>query len=100
MRKWSIVAGCLLALTACRTIPAPAPYHLVPGTLAPNRGPDGNSVFLDAPNGLILTGVAYPERFAIPGLSNQRDERERQVPGPGWLLGHGSGSRSSVSALT
>jgi tRNA pseudouridine38-40 synthase len=49
------------------------------------------------PHGLILTGVDYPERFAIPGLS---DERARQFPGPGWFSGHGSGSRSSVSTLT
>jgi len=52
------------------------------------------------PHGLILTGVEYPERFAIPRLSDERDERERQAPGPGWLPSHGSGSRSSVSTLT
>lgn len=49
------------------------------------------------PHGLILTGVDYPEQFEITTLS---DERERQFPGPGWLSGHGSGSRSSVSTLT
>lgn len=49
------------------------------------------------PHGLILTGVDYPERFAISGLS---EERERQFPGPAWFSGYGSGSRSSVSTLT
>ena len=29
-------------------------WHLVPGSFAPGRGPDGNSVFLEAPEGLIL----------------------------------------------
>jgi tRNA pseudouridine38-40 synthase len=52
------------------------------------------------PHGLILTGVDYPERFAIPGLSHERDERARQAPGPEWLRGDGTGSRSSVSTLT
>ena len=52
------------------------------------------------PHGLTLTGVDYPERYEIPGLSLERDERERQVPGPSWLPGHRSGSRSSVSTLT
>ena len=37
------------------------------------------------PHGLILTGVDYPDHSGIPGLSVERDERERQVPGPGWL---------------
>ena len=49
------------------------------------------------PHGLILTGVDYPEQFAIVEAS---DERAVQLPGPGWLAGHGSGSRSSVSTLT
>lgn len=49
------------------------------------------------PHGLILTGVDYPEHFEI---TRQSEERDRQVPGPAWFLGHGSGSRSSVSTLT
>ena len=49
------------------------------------------------PHGLILTGVDYPEQFEITRVS---DERAVQLPGPGWLAGDGSGSRSSVSTLT
>lgn len=49
------------------------------------------------PRGLILTGVEYPEQFEITQAS---DERAIQLPGPDWLPGHGSGSRSSVSTLT
>jgi tRNA U38,U39,U40 pseudouridine synthase TruA len=49
------------------------------------------------PHGLILTGVDYPDYFEVTGRSH---EEHQQVPGPGWLPGHGSGSRSSVSALT
>ena len=45
----------ILAAILCISARAPAPgWHLVPGSLEPNRGPDGNSVFLDAPAGLIL----------------------------------------------
>lgn len=45
----------ILAAILCVSATAPAPdWHLVPGSLEPNRGPDGNSVFLDAPDGLIL----------------------------------------------
>lgn len=49
------------------------------------------------PHGLILTGVEYPEHLEVIGRSR---EANQQVPGPGWLAGHGSGSRSSVSTLT
>jgi tRNA pseudouridine38-40 synthase len=49
------------------------------------------------PHGLILTGVDFPSPFEITPHS---DERALQLPGPGWLSGHGSGSRSSVSTLT
>jgi tRNA pseudouridine38-40 synthase len=49
------------------------------------------------PHGLILTGVDYPDHLEVTGRSH---EELQQVPGPGWLSGHGSGSRSSVSTLT
>jgi tRNA pseudouridine38-40 synthase len=49
------------------------------------------------PHGLILTGVEYPAQFEIPG---QREERDRQFPGPGWLPATRSGGRSAVSTLT
>ncbi len=57
----------LLVAAACASgasaQPAPGePYHLIPGSVIPNRGPDGNSVFLDAPDGLILVDTGrHPE---------------------------------------
>lgn len=46
----------LLALALAAPAPASDPpgWHLVPGSFEPGRGPDGNSVFLEAPEGLIL----------------------------------------------
>ena len=42
--------------------PPREPYHLVPGSFRPSREPDGNSIFLDAPEGLILVDTGrHPE---------------------------------------
>jgi tRNA pseudouridine38-40 synthase len=51
------------------------------------------------PQGLILTGVDYPEQFETTGSSTtSTDEPRRQLyPGPDWRPGDRSGSRSSVS---
>lgn len=43
----------LLSLFLAAATPASG-WTLVPGSFAPGRGPDGNSVLLDAPDGLIL----------------------------------------------
>ena len=101
MRKWSIVAGCLLALTACQTIPAPAPYHLVPGTLAPNRGPDGNSVFLDAPNGLILidTGRHPEHRDRLLARARTRGRPVAAIVNTHWHLDHSTGNADLRAAF-
>ena len=49
----------LLAVTllgsSCASAEAPAPiYHLIPGSVPLDKGPDGNSILLDAPDGLIV----------------------------------------------
>ena len=64
MRTFIILAA-LLCLGA-RTPAAPA-WHLIPGQVDPAglKGPDGNSVFLDAPEGLILVDTGrHPEHSA------------------------------------
>ena len=45
--------------------PAAPSYHLIPGAMPPDKGPDGNSIFLDAPEGLILIDTGrHPEHSA------------------------------------
>ncbi len=53
----------MLALTLAQSAPAPtAPAareiapdtYLIPGAMLPNRGPDGNTVVLATPSGLIV----------------------------------------------
>jgi len=54
----------LLAL-ALLAIAAPAfaePYHLIPGAVPLDSGPDGNTVVLEAPQGLIVFDTGrHPE---------------------------------------
>ena len=54
--RLSALLTAILLCAACATTPpeTATAWHLVPGTFEPDRGPDGNSVFLDAPRGLIL----------------------------------------------
>jgi glyoxylase-like metal-dependent hydrolase (beta-lactamase superfamily II) len=73
---------------------ASASYHLVPGTLAPNRGPDGNSVFLDAPDGLILVDTGrHPEhRDRLLAYARERGRPILAVVNTHWHLDHSTGN--------
>src|SRR6185369_11293231 len=38
------------------------PFHLIPGQVSANKGPDGNTIILDAPKGLIVIDTGrHPE---------------------------------------
>ncbi|MGZ8282593.1 MAG: MBL fold metallo-hydrolase [Allosphingosinicella sp.] len=96
MRILSAVLACLLGLTAA---PVPAAdletgYHLVPGTFEPNRGPDGNSVFLDAPDGLILvdTGRHPAHRDRLLAYARERGRPIAAVINTHWHLDHSTGN--------
>ena len=57
----------------------------IPGTFEPNRGPDGNSVFLDAPDGLILVDTgrhpAHRDRLlAYAARARPAGRRDLQHP--------------------
>ena len=66
MRRLTVAFACLLAFHSTSQARAQTDWHLVPGTFEPDRGPDGNSVFLDAPDGLILVDTGrHPEHQEI-----------------------------------
>ena len=73
---------------------AAAGYHLVPGTLAPDRGPDGNSIFLDAPDGLILVDTGrHPEhRDRLLGYARERGRPIVAIVNTHWHLDHSTGN--------
>ena len=75
-------------------------WHLVPGTFAPGRGPDGNSVFLDAPDGLILveTGRHPAHREKLLAYARQRGRPIAAVVNTHWHLDH-SGGNAEIRAV-
>ena len=101
MRFATFIAGCLMGLAGCVSAQGPAPseastsgWHLVPGTFEPNRGPDGNSVFLDAPDGLILVDSGrHPEhRDRLLAYARQRGRPIAAVINTHWHLDHSTGN--------
>jgi len=92
-----------LAAIACAPAarsPAAASWHLVPGTFEPNRGPDGNSIFLDAPDGLILvdTGRHPAHRDQLLAYAAERGRAIIAVVNTHWHLDHSTGNREIRAA--
>ena len=107
MRRGNCI-GCALAALAtiasaeADTAPAAAPaaqqvvpgVWLIPGGTRPDRQPDGNSVILDAPAGLIVvdTGRHAWHREAILSLARARDRKIVAIVNTHWHLDHASGN--------
>ena len=90
----------LLALLAIALANPPAAgverpgWHLVPGTFEPGRGPDGNSVFLDAPEGLILidTGRHPAHQEKLRAYAKARGKPIAAIVNTHWHLDHTGGN--------
>jgi glyoxylase-like metal-dependent hydrolase (beta-lactamase superfamily II) len=102
MRKALFTAAALL-LAACATPSArtPADWRLIPGTFEPSRGPDGNSVFLDAPGGLILvdTGRHPAHRDRLLAYARERGLPVAAILNTHWHLDHTTGNRELRTAF-
>ena len=102
MRTAIAAAFCLLA--ACTTASPAADllgWYLVPGTLEPNRGPDGNSVFLDAPGGLILvdTGRHPAHRDRLLAYAADAGRPIAAIVNTHWHLDHSTGNADLRAAF-
>jgi glyoxylase-like metal-dependent hydrolase (beta-lactamase superfamily II) len=69
-------------------------WHLVPGSFAPGRGPDGNSLFLDAPEGLILvdTGRHPAHQAKLLAYAKARGRPIAAIVNTHWHLDHSGGN--------
>jgi len=78
----------------------PTNFHLVPGTMAPGRGPDGNSVFLVAPRGLILVDTGrHPEhRDRLLAYARERGLPIVAIFNTHWHLDHSTGNAEMRAA--
>jgi glyoxylase-like metal-dependent hydrolase (beta-lactamase superfamily II) len=85
----------LIAFLSIAAAPAlPSGYHLIPGTMAPGRGPDGNSIFIDAPEGLILvdTGRHPAHRDLLLAYARMRGRPIAAIFNTHWHLDHSTGN--------
>ena len=87
----------LLVLVVAGSAPAAdrdVGWHLVPGSFAPGRGPDGNSVFLDAPDGLILvdTGRHPAHQEKLLAYARERGRPIAAIVNTHWHLDHSGGN--------
>ena len=89
----AVVLGMLL-LTVSTTATAAEPYHLIPGGVPLNSGPDGNTVVLDAPKGLIVfdTGRHSEHAQAIIDYARARHRPIAAIVNSHWHLDHTSGN--------
>jgi glyoxylase-like metal-dependent hydrolase (beta-lactamase superfamily II) len=77
-----------------------AGHHLIPGSFAPGRGPDGNSVFLDAPEGLILvdTGRHPAHQEKLLAYARSRGRPVAAIVNTHWHLDHSGGNAEMRAA--
>jgi glyoxylase-like metal-dependent hydrolase (beta-lactamase superfamily II) len=94
MRRLTAAFACLLAFCVTAQARAQPDWHLIPGTFEPNRGPDGNSIFLDAPDGLILvdTGRHPAHRDRLLAYAAERGRTIVAIFNTHWHLDHSTGA--------
>jgi glyoxylase-like metal-dependent hydrolase (beta-lactamase superfamily II) len=73
---------------------------LIPGAMLPDRGPDGNTVVFDAPDGLVVvdTGRHAWHSDAILAYAKSRGRPIAAIVNTHWHLDHASGNRRLLSA--
>src|SRR5437763_6065760 len=92
MRVAAVVA--LVMLGACGAPASSAPYHLISGAVPLDKGPDGNSIVLDAPKGLIVFDTGrHPEHSqAILDYARARHRPIAAIVNSHWHLDHTTGN--------
>jgi glyoxylase-like metal-dependent hydrolase (beta-lactamase superfamily II) len=92
MRRFGL--GLLLLATASCAGAKAAAYHLIPGAVPLDKGPDGNTVVLDAPDGLIVvdTGRHPAHAKAILDYARERARPIAAIVNSHWHLDHTTGN--------
>jgi glyoxylase-like metal-dependent hydrolase (beta-lactamase superfamily II) len=72
----------------------PSGYHLIPGAVPLDSGPDGNTIVIDAPRGLIVmdTGRHREHPQAILDYATQRGKPIAAIVNSQWHLDHTTGN--------
>lgn len=92
MRMLLIAAAILAAPGCAEAVALPEGYALVPGSFEPGRQPDGNSVLIDAPEGLIVVDTGrHPEHQAAI-LAEAAGRPVAAIVNTHWHLDHSGGN--------
>jgi glyoxylase-like metal-dependent hydrolase (beta-lactamase superfamily II) len=88
------LAGFLTGAAAPKIKLVEPDYHLIPGSVPLDKGPDGNSIFLDAPKGLILVDTGRHPEHAEQLLTYAKDRGQPIVAivNTHWHLDHTTGN--------
>jgi glyoxylase-like metal-dependent hydrolase (beta-lactamase superfamily II) len=92
MRIAAVLA--LVMLGGCGAPANSAPYYLIPGAVPLDSGPDGNTIVLDAPSGLIVFDTGrHPEHAqAILDYAKARHRPIAAILNSHWHLDHTTGN--------
>lgn len=96
--KYSILlfatAGLLTSAAAPKVKLVEPSYTLIPGSIPLNKGPDGNSIFLDAPKGLIVVDTGrHPEHAQkLLDYAKARGKPIAAIVNTHWHLDHTTGN--------
>jgi glyoxylase-like metal-dependent hydrolase (beta-lactamase superfamily II) len=85
----------LLLMPGCGSAEPTAPaFHLISGAVPLDKGPDGNSIILDAPDGLIVVDTGrHPEHSAkIIAYARERGRPIAAILNTHWHLDHTTGN--------
>jgi glyoxylase-like metal-dependent hydrolase (beta-lactamase superfamily II) len=93
--------GMLFGWLAAPAAAAGPGWHLIPGGFEPGRSPDGNSIFLDAPQGLILVDTGrHPEHQAkLLAYARARGRPIVAIVNTHWHLDHSGGNAEIRAAF-
>lgn len=89
------LALAILALASCTAARPDTPaYHLIRGAVPADKGPDGNTIILDAPDGLIVVDTGrHPEHAqAILDYAKARHRPIAAIVNTHWHLDHTTGN--------
>jgi glyoxylase-like metal-dependent hydrolase (beta-lactamase superfamily II) len=88
------MAGLLTSAAAPKVRLVEASYTLIPGSVPPDKGPDGNSIFLDAPKGLIVVDTGrHPEHAQkLLDYAKAQGKPIAAIVNTHWHLDHTTGN--------
>ena len=89
-----MAAVAVIGLGAAGSAKQVQPFYLIPGSVPMDKGPDGNSIFLDAPGGLILIDTGrHPEHAQkLLAYAKERGRPIAAILHTHWHMDHVQGN--------